>query len=80
MGFETPLLERGFYLQVNSVLKADCYSIDEAASYLGIKRPDLYSHLNLLGMGRHRFPRDRKTYVLKSDVEQIKKLLDQSRG
>lgn len=71
-------LERGFYLPVNNVAKSDCFSINDAAVYLSVKRGELYNHLNLLNIGRHRFPRDRKTYVLKTDVERIKQLLEQS--
>lgn len=71
-------IDRGIYLPVNNVAKSECFSIDEAADYLNIKRPELYSHLNLLNVGRHRFPKDRKTYILKDDVERIKELLDQS--
>ena len=58
------------------VEKADCLSIDDAAAYLRVTRVELYSYVNILGMERRRFPKDRKTYIAKADLETIKRRLE----
>lgn len=49
-----------------------------AIQIFGCKEWEINHYLNLLNVRRYQFSRDRKTYILKDDVERIKELLDQS--
>lgn len=68
-------LERGMIFPMEKAKKEDCYSIEEALEYLGVNRQQLYNYLEILGMERRRFPKDRRSFVLKSDIETIKRRL-----
>lgn len=73
---QTLVREKIVYLMAK---KEDCYSIDEAVAIVGISRQTLYTYMNVLGIQRSKFPFDRKSYVLKTDIERIKQLVEANR-
>jgi ACT domain-containing protein len=62
------------------VEKKDCMDIESAVSAVGTSRQTLYNYLNALSIQRYRFPFDRKTYILRSDVERIKEVRAEASG
>lgn len=75
---QTPVEERIVYVMAK-VTKEDCLTVDEAAREAGTTRQTLYTYMNVLGVQKYGFPFDRKTYILKEDVEKIKELIAQNR-
>ncbi len=61
------------------ILKEDCLTVDQAALNLEISRATLYTHLNYLGIQRHKFPFDRRTYVLKTEIERVRRFIEENR-
>lgn len=61
------------------ISKADCMTVDEAATSLGCSRATLYSYINVLGVQRHKFPLDRRSYVEKQEVERIREVMKENR-
>ncbi len=61
------------------IAKEDCLTVDQAALDLGISRATLYTHLNYLGIQRHKFPFDRRTYVLKVDIDRVRNFIKENR-
>lgn len=66
-------------MNVAQVDKADCISIQEAVRQLNTNRNRFYNYMNILRVPRYRYPLDKNTYILKSDFEKIKSLME-SRG
>lgn len=62
-----------------NIAKEDCLTVDQAALNLGISRASLYTYLNYLGIQRHKFPFDRRTYVLKTDIERVRQFVEENR-
>ena len=62
-----------------NIAKEECLTVDQAALELGISRATPYTHLNYLGVQRHKFPFDRRTYVLKTDIERVKQFIEENR-
>ena len=62
---------------MQQVQKEDCTSVNDAAKEVGLSRTGLYGYMNILNVQRYRFRFDRQTYILKSDVERIRKLLEE---
>jgi hypothetical protein len=62
------------------IRKEDCLTIEEAKDYLGFSKASLYNYMNALGIQRHKFPFDRRTYVLRTDVERIKRFVEGNRS
>jgi hypothetical protein len=62
------------------ITKADCMTVEEAKDYLGCSKATLYTYMNVLGVQRHKFPFDRRSYILKSDIERIKQFMEENRG
>jgi transposase len=60
--------------------KTDCTSIDEATKIAGVSRATLYNYMNVLGVQRIKFPFDRKSYILKSDLDRVRSFIEQNRG
>jgi len=69
------LSDREAIVTMAQVEKEDCVSVDNASNTLGISRATLYSYMNLLGVQRYRFPFDRRTYILKDEVERIREFM-----
>ena len=69
------LVERETVMIMQQVTKADCLSIDDAAASLDTSRATLYSYMNMINAQRYRFRLDRKTYITKTDVERIRRLM-----
>jgi hypothetical protein len=67
-------------MRMAKVTKEDCVTVDKAAEMLEYSRASLYTYLNLLDIQRYRFKLDRHTYILKSDVERIRKYIVESKG
>jgi predicted DNA-binding transcriptional regulator AlpA len=65
---------------VTSTNKNECVSMDEATNLAKVSRATLYNYMNVLGVQRFKFPFDRKTYILKSDLENVKAFIEKSRG
>lgn len=61
------------------VEKEDCASVDEAANTLRISRATLYNYMNLLGVQRYRFPFNRRTYIMKDEVDRIRKFMQENK-
>ncbi|EFH86596.1 MerR family transcriptional regulator [Ktedonobacter racemifer] len=49
-------------------------SIDEAAQIIGWNRATVFEWVKELGMEKHKFLRNRKTYLKVSDVERLKEI------
>lgn len=60
--------------------KEDCYTVDEAMEILQVSKTTLYGYINFLGVQRIKFPFDRKTYILKSEVERVKEHIEKIKG
>jgi hypothetical protein len=60
--------------------KTDCISINDATKEARVSRATLYTYMNVLGVQRIKFPFDRKSYILKSDLDRVKTFIEQSRG
>lgn len=58
--------------EIRMAEKDDCFTVEQAMEELNMSKSKLYNYINFLGIQRFRFPFDRKTYVLKSDVRRIK--------
>jgi DNA invertase Pin-like site-specific DNA recombinase len=66
-------------VSMDRIHKEECVTIDDAALDLKISRTTLYNYLNFLGIQRHKFPFDRRTYILKPDLERIREFMKASR-
>ncbi len=53
--------------------KSECVSLQQVQEQLGIARATLYNYLAILRIDRHRFSFDRNTYILKSDLERVRR-------
>lgn len=51
-------------------------TINEAAQYLGWNRATVYKWVDQLGIKRHKFKLDRRTYLAFSDVERLREIRD----
>jgi len=60
--------------------KADCLTMEQAMAEVGVSRGTFYPYLNYLNIQRHKFPFDRKAYILKCDVERVKQFMQKNRG
>ena len=60
--------------------KPDCCTVEEAMEELQVSKTKLYNDINYLGIQKIRFPFDRKTYILKSEVARIKEYMSKFRG
>lgn len=49
-------------------------SIDDAAEYIGWNRATVFEWVKTLGMEKHKFLRNRKTYLKASDVKRLKQI------
>lgn len=61
------------------VTKEDCLTIEQAADELEVSKATLYSYMNVLQVQKLRFPLDRKSYVTKSEIDRIKKFMEENR-
>lgn len=52
--------------------KKECVSLEYVVETIGRSRQTLYTYMNALGIQRHKFPFDRKTYILKADFQRIR--------
>jgi ACT domain-containing protein len=59
--------------------KENCLTIDQAMSEVGVSRGTFYPYMNYLDIQRHKFPFDRRAYILKSDVERIKQFMRENK-
>jgi len=50
------------------------FSVDEAAQIIGWNRATVFDRVKLLGIERHKFLRDKKTYLKASDVMRLKEI------
>lgn len=50
------------------------YTIDEAAEYIGWNRATVFEWVKALDIERHRFLRNKKTYLARADVEKLKEI------
>lgn len=55
-------------------------TIKQATTAVGVSKASLYNYMNYLNIQRHKFPFDRRSYVLKSDIERIKQFVEENRG
>lgn len=60
--------------------REDCVTVDDAAIALKYSKASVYAFMNLLGVERRRFPRSRRTWIAKNDVERIRKYIDETGG
>lgn len=59
--------------------KQDCCTVEEAMERLHVSRTTLYGYINFLRVQRIKFSFDRKTYILKSEVDRIEKYMEEVR-
>jgi len=55
-------------------------TIEQAITATGASKASLYNYMNYLGIQRHKFPFDRRSYILKTDIERIKQFIEENRG
>jgi predicted DNA-binding transcriptional regulator AlpA len=65
--------------EVKMANKDECTSIDQAADIAGVSRATLYNYMNVLGVQRIKFPFDRKAYITNSDLERVRKFIEQNK-
>lgn len=59
--------------------KGDCVTIEQALKEVNVSKATLYTYMNYLDVQRHKFPFDRKSYILKSDLLRIKEFMEGNR-
>ncbi len=57
-----------------SVGNREYLTIDEAAKAIGWNRATVYKYVDELGMKKHKFRLNRRTYLAATDVEQLKQI------
>lgn len=77
---DTQILRQEAVVAVAKIAREDCLTIDEARDSLKVSRAMIYNYLNFLAVQRHKFPFDRKTYILKLDVERIRQFIQENRS
>ncbi len=55
-------------------------TIEQAMSEVKCSKASLYNYMNFLGIERQKFPFDRRAYVLKTDVEHIRRFVEENRS
>ena len=65
---------------MQKVEKEDCLTIEQAEAAIGRSKATLYNYMNFLSIQRYKFPFDRRTYLLKSDVERIKRFVEENQS
>lgn len=60
--------------------KEDCMTIEQATTEVSVSKASLYNYMNFLGIQRQKFPFDRRSYLLKSDVVRIKQFVEANRS
>ena len=50
------------------------YAVDEIAELIGWNRATVYEWIKALGLRKHKFVRNRKTYLAAPDVERLKEI------
>ena len=61
-------------------IKEDCMTIEQATTEVSVSKASLYNYMNFLGIQRQKFPFDRRSYLLKSDVARIKQFVEANRS
>ncbi len=61
------------------ITKEDCVTLEQAIKLAGVSRGTFYNYLNYLEIQRHRFPFDRKAYILNTDIVRIQKFMQSNR-
>ena len=77
--YEQTLISRSV-VRMQKVNKEDCLTIEQAAAAVGSSKATLYNYMNILGIQRLKFPFDRRTYVMKVDVERMRRFVEENRG
>lgn len=65
---------------MSDLKKAECISVEVATKELNVARNTLNSYMNVLGVPKHKFPLDRRTYITKRDYERVRELLEENRA
>lgn len=52
-------------------------TLDQAAEQVGLKKGSLYYYIRVLSLETKKFPLNKHTFMLKSDVERIRKIKEQ---
>lgn len=68
MSFPVKVVDNTEYVSVKYVLEG-----------FGMNMRQFNFYVNVLSLPRHRFPFDRKTYILKTDLQRIKDLIESNR-
>ncbi len=51
-------------------------SMEDVAEGMGVKRSSLYYYVKALGLKKHKFPLDKRVYILVEDFDKLKRLKD----
>jgi hypothetical protein len=58
------------------ISKDDCIPLEDAMKAIGKSKATLYNYMNALDIQRHKFAYDRKTYILKGDLDRLLKFIE----
>jgi hypothetical protein len=47
-------------------------TLEEAAAFIGMKRATVYNYMHDLNIAKHKFKRDRRSYLALTDVKRMK--------
>jgi hypothetical protein len=54
----------------------DFYTLEEVGELLNRSRATVFNRMNIIGMKPHKFKGDRKSYLSKEEVRQLRKVFD----
>ncbi len=64
---------------MSQISKSDCIALDEAMQVVGVSKGTFYTYLNYLNIQRHKFPFDRRAYILRSDLTRIQEFIEENK-
>lgn len=65
---------------MSQISKDDCITVDQAMKEANVSRGTFYNYMNYLNVQRHKFPFDRKAYILLRDLDRIRQFVKETRG
>jgi ACT domain-containing protein len=65
---------------MSQISKQDCIAVENAMKQVNVSKGTFYNYMNYLDVQRHKFPFDRKAYILNSDLERIKEFVQGNRS
>ena len=65
---------------MSQILKEDCVTVEKAIKEVKRSKGTFYNYMNYLDIQRHKFPFDRKAYILATDLVRIQKFVQSNKS